>query len=901
MIGTKLAHYEITSHLGSGGMGEVYQATDAKLGRSVAIKLLPEAFSHDNERVARFEREARVLASLNHPNIAAIHGLEESAGRKFLVMELVSGETLAERIKRSRIPIDESLGIAQQIAEALEAAHEKGIIHRDLKPANVKITPDGKVKVLDFGLAKAFAAEGPNAHLSNSPTVSMAATNAGIILGTAAYMSPEQARGKPVDKRTDIWGFGCVLYELLTGKQAFRGEDVTEILASIVKSEPDWMALPGDTPPAVGALLRRCLRKDAQQRPKDAGDISIEIVDARAAASSVTQTAVVQVAASAPPRWRWALVAGVAGALLAGFAVWNFRPTTVTAPKPIERLTIALGRDSELDNNAFAVLALSPDGGHLAYVASENSSTSMLHLRSMDALEARPIPGTEGAQSPFFSPDGQWIGFFSGNSLKKVSITGGAVLTLYQGPLNPRGGAWSPDDTIVFSPLPNETLWRISAAGGQPERFTAQQSPGSHRWPQFLPDGKTVLFTAEGTFSGPDDANIAIQRLDSSESKVLIRGGTYARYVPTGASAGLKTGHLVYYHAGTIMAVSFDPYRLELRGAPAPIQQGVMSSVGNIGAAQFSFSDRGTLVYVPGGPQLGHFTMVWVDRNGREESLPALSRVDSNVRLSPDGRRAALTLENDIWIYDLSRGTESRLTFEDINTGPQWTPDGKRIAFRRGRGSSESNIYWKLADGTGPEERLTTSQNPQLAASFTPDGKTLMYSEIDPKTKYDLWVLPLEGQRKPQVYLQTPFNEGTGRISPDGRWVAYLSDESGRYEIYVRPFPNANGGKWQISTDGGQEISWAPNGKELFYRTGSRRQRMMVVDVQTQPSFVASTPRLLFEAPYYSRGTTGADYWVSPDGKRFLMIKTPEQKETSTQINVVLNWFEELKQKAPVK
>jgi len=892
MIGSRLAHYEITAHLGSGGFGEVYQASDSKLGRSVAIKFLPEAFGHDSERVARFEREARVLASLNHPNIAAIYGLEESDEHKFLVMELVEGETLAEQIKRGPIPVDESLTIAQQICEALEAAHEKGIIHRDLKPANVKITPEGRVKVLDFGLAKAYAPDGANADLSNSPTLSAAATNAGVILGTAAYMAPEQAKGKTVDRLADIWAFGVVLYEMLTGKQLFHGENVTEILAGVLKGEPDWQALPAETPQSVRVLLRRCLQKDAKQRFRDAGDIRIQIEEAHTIPIATAPTA----AAPVPHRvlWRWITLTVLACLLsggIIGLTVWKMKPAQ---PRPVSRTVVSLPSGQRLDGLNKPVLALSPDGTQLAYVASDSAGTERLYVRPIDSLEARLLAGTEGASAPFFSPDGQWIGFFAPGKLKKVQISGGGALTLGDVGGNPMGASWGPDDSIVVAPVSAAGLGMVSAAGGAWHPLTTLKGETSHRWPEFLPGGNAILFTV--TRGGaPDDSQIDVQRLDTGERKVLIRGGTFGRYVPP--------GHLVYYRAGTVMAVPFALAQLAVTGPPAPVLEGVMSSTQNSGAGEFSFSNSGSLVYLPGGPRENEVSMAWVDRKGTAQFLPAPPRAYSGPRLSPDGHLAAVTIGNDVWVYDLARGTSTRLTYEGRNAAPNWTPDGKRVFYSSTRTGANS-IFWKLADGSGPEELLITSVFPR-GGSITPDGRTLLFLDsTDPKTGTDLWALPLEGERKPHIFLQTPFSEVAPRHSPDGRWVAYVSNESGRNEIYVRPFPGP-GGKWQISTEGGQGIAWSLKGNELFYRTGPQNAKMMVVDVQTQPTFSAGKPRLLFEAPQAAVlpfGGTGPDYSVSADGQRFLMVRPREQAQASlTQINVVMNWFEELKRRVPLR
>ena len=884
-------------------MGEVYQAHDTKLGRDVAVKVLPEQFARDPERIARFQREAKMLAALNHPNIAAIYGLEQSGNTHYLIMELVPGDTLRDRILRDgAFPVEEALTIARQIAEALEAAHgsEKGIIHRDLKPANVKVTPEGRVKVLDFGLAKAFAAEPSAEEIGNSPTLSMAATVHGIILGTAAYMSPEQARGKAVTKAADIWAFGAVLYEMLSGKQAFHGEDVTDILAAVVRAEPEWSRLPESTPSPIRTLLRRCLRKDRQRRLQDATGIRIEIEDALSGAAPAEASAPQSVPARALNRSALLLSLGAlcVGALIAGLAVWHFRPAP--PPQPVSRVVVPLPPNEQLTGTAGSMLALSLDGTQLAYVAGSSQS---IYLRAFDTLEAKPLTGTEGALSPFFSPDGQWIGFFAGGKLRKVAVSGGAVLTLCDAPVS-RGGAWGANDTIVFAPSNAGGLSQVSAAGGAPQPLTKlKEGEGSHRWPQFLPDGKAILYSI-GTGGSADDAQIATYRLDTGEQKILIRGGTYPRYVPT--------GHLVYYRAGTIMAVPFDSARLAVLGTPAPAIEGVMSTTGNSGAAQFSISSIGSLVYVPGGPESDvQNTLVWVDRKGTEQPLPAPPHSYARPRASPNGRQLALDIadigKRDIWLYDLTRDTLTRLTFEGFNDFPIWTPDGKRVAYRSQRAGGY-NIFWKPSDGGGAEERLpTVGASNQAPYSFSPDGRTLVYNQQDAKTGWDLWALPLQGEHKPQIFLQTPFNERSPLVSPDGRWLAYSSDESGRYELYVRPFTGP-GGKWQISTEGATEVTWSAKGNELFFRTGQQREKMMVVDIQTQPSFSAGKPRLIFEGHYDNNTTAGAssegaDYSIAPDGQRFLMLKPKEQQQQQTaltQINVVQNWFEELKRRVPV-
>jgi serine/threonine protein kinase/Tol biopolymer transport system component len=897
--GTRLGAYEILSAIGAGGMGEVYRARDTKLGRDVAIKVLPEAFAHDADRLSRFQREAKMLASLNHPNIATIHGLEQSGGTSYLVMELVSGDTLQERVKRDGpLPIDEALAIAKQIAEALEAAHEKGIIHRDLKPANVKLTPEGKVKVLDFGLAKAFAGDSANDDPSNSPTLSAAATMQGTILGTAAYMSPEQARAKAVDKRTDIWAFGCVLYELLAGRQAFQGETTTEILAAVLRGEPDWQALPETTPLSIRVLLRRCLQKEMNKRARDAGDARIEIEDALTAPTTLGATS----AFPGTKDWRqflpWA--SGLVLSVVVGVAIWNLKPSL---PQPVTRAVINLPPGQQLAGleNGPAV-ALSPDGAHLAYVARQGG-TQQIYLRAMDSLDARPIRETEGGFNPFFSPDGQWVGFFAGGKLKKVSVNGGAALNLADVAVHD-GASWDNQGTIIFPASANGVIQQMSDSGGPAQPLTRfERGSLSHRWPEFLPGGKAVLFAAGPTAITFTNAQVAVQTVGTGQQRNLIQGGM-PRYA--------LSGHLVYAQKGSLMAMPFDPQQLTVTGAAVPVVEGVLQSPVT-GAAQYSISATGSLVYVPGGVQSAQLTLVWVNRNGAEQPLAAPVHAYVFPRLSPDGRRVAMGItesESQIWLYDLSRETLSRFTFEgNYNPVPVWTPDGKRIAFESNK-EGVPNVFWQLADGSGGLERLTTSQNIQAPHSFSPDGQLLVFNEVNPATGQDIWVLRMgdpslgSGQapsvgpgqgRKALPFLRTPFNEANPRFSPDGRWLAYISDESGRFEIYVQPYPGP-GGKWQISTDGGTEPMWNPAGRELFYRSGDK---MMAVDISTQSGFTAGKPRMLFEGRYELASVPVGNYDVSSDGQRFLMLKPVEQQQAATQINVVVNWFEELKRRVP--
>jgi Tol biopolymer transport system component len=911
--GTRLGSYEVVAPIGAGGMGEVYQAHDTKLGRDVAIKVLPTNFVNDPERLSRFQREARMLAALNHANIATIYGLEQSGGVTCLVMELVSGETLAERVKSGPLGIEEALKIAVQIAEALEAAHEKSIIHRDLKPANVKVTPEGKVKVLDFGLAKAFAGDGANDDPSNSPTMSAAATMQGTILGTAAYMSPEQARGKSVDKRTDIWAFGCVLYELIAGRQVFQGETTTEILAAVLRGEPDWQALPASTPWKIRDLLRRCLQKEMNKRARDAGDARIEIEEALAAPVNADLTT----AASRKGfrvLGRRTLIVGLGiflvGVTVASLATWNLKPSP---PQPVTRTVINLAPGQQLAGlDIGPAVGLSPDGTHLAYVARQGV-TQQLYLRAMDSLDVKPLPGTEGAVNPFFSPDGQWLGFFADGMLKKISVSGGSALTLGNA-LQPSGASWGSQGMIAYVPTFNGGLQELPDAGGTLQPLTRfEKGELTQRWPELLPGGKAVLFATGTTAFNFTDAQIAVQLLGKGERRIAIQAGTQPRYA--------SSGHLVFAQGGSLMAVPFNLQSLTTTGAAVPVVDDVAQSQSN-GATQYSFSTTGSLVYVSGGIQSVKSRLVWVSRNGAEQSVAAPVSGYLFPRLSPDGRRIAAViseLESQVWLYDLSRETTTRLTFEgNLNNAPVWTPDGKRITFQSNK-EGPLNIFWQLADGSGGLERLTTSEYLQAPQSWSPDGQLLAFLEINSSTQREIWVLrmgdpsPSSGQassassgqvpsagsgqgRKAQLFTRTRFDEAEPRFSPDGRWLAYISNESGRFEIYVQPYPGP-GGKWQISTDGGMDPVWNPNGRELFYRNGNK---MMTVDISSKPGFAVGKPRMLFEGKYEGAPVPVANYDVSPDGQRFLMLKPSEQEQAApTQINVVLNWFEELKRRVP--
>jgi len=861
--GTRIGPYEIVAPLGAGGMGEVYRARDARLNRDVALKVLPELFARDPERMARFQREAQVLASLNHPNIAALYGLEESGNLRALVMELVEGATL-----QGPLPLEEALGVARQMADALEYAHEKGVIHRDLKPANVKVTPDGVVKVLDFGLA--ILGDGSWVSGVGAATLSVAATREGVILGTAAYMSPEQAKGKPVDRRADIWAFGVVLFEMLTGRKLYGGETILDTLAAVARDEPLWETLPPDTPSSLQHLLRRCLDKDPRRRLQAIGEARLLLEDPLAPAQHPTP--------KTHHRPRSGLAAALA--LVALLAAWLWLRAPQPPPRPVGRFTAALSNPGRIP-----FLTLSRDGSRLAYIGF-SSGTLQVYVRPMDQLEAKPISGTDGANSLFFSPDGQWIGYTAGGKMKKVPVTGGASLTLCDSP-SFWGADWGPDDTIVFHAGRGAGLLRVSAAGGKPQVLTTletKRGETGHNWPRFLPGGKAMLFTIL-TGTSYDDARIAVLDLKTGEKRLLVEGGANARYVPT--------GHLVYARAAALFAVPFDLDRLRVLGSPVPVLEGVSWSSLN-GLADFAFSDAGTLVYVPGGAEAANRTLVWVDRKGTVQPLSAPPRAYLMPHLSPDGQRLAIRITggelSDIWVYELIRGALTRLTFDSSNSNPIWTPDGKRVTFSSVR-SGKEGLFWTPADGSGPPEQLLAAEGPVTFPAWSPDGKVLAFQQRVAGGQFGIWVLPTDGNRKPRPFLQAPFNNSGPQFSPDGRWIAYFSDESGRSQVYVQTYPGP-GGKWQISTDVGIFPRWARHGRELFYRNGDK---MMAVDVQTSPTFRSGTPQVLWEGRY-----EGGPHWdVAPDGKRFLMIKGAGDQSAPGQMQVVTEWFDELRRRVP--
>jgi serine/threonine protein kinase/Tol biopolymer transport system component len=883
-IGVRLGLYEIVGALGSGGMGEVYRARDTKLGREVAIKALPDQFLTDPERVARFEREAQLLAALNHPNIAAIHGLQESNGAQFLVLELVDGESLAERIARGLIGITESLVILRQIIDALESAHEKGIIHRDLKPANIMLTRDDRVKILDFGLAKALEPDPVRADLSHSPTMTLGATGAGVILGTAAYMAPEQIKGRAADKRSDIWACGCVLFEMLTGKRAFIGEDVSDTLAAVLRGEPDWLALPAYTPSNIRTLLKRCLQKDRRARVGDVSTVRY-VLDEAAVASGVPGTTP---ATSARRSKALPFVALAASASVAAVVTWAVtRPGPSPIVQPV-RFTIAPSGDAISVGSPHADLAITPDGTHVVYIA--GGASGGLWVRRLDQLEAVQLRGLPGINlsGPAISPDSKWIAFASATDLMRVSLTGGSPISLTNAASTTRGIAWRSDDTIVFATNDTATgLLSVPAAGGDPTVLTKpdpQKGEFDHLFPSVLPGGRAVLFTIT-TPSGLDSAQVAVLDLVSGDQKILVRGGSQAVYA--------QSGHLIYAAGGALRAVRFDPARLEVLSDPTPVVDQVVTKTS--GAADFSISTNGTLVFVPGGGGATAMrSLVWVTREGVEEPIKGVPpRAFFMARLSPDGSRIALDVrdqQNDIWIWDLAQETLTPLTIDRAqDMFPVWTPIGNRVIFASNR-TGVGNLYWQAADGTGVAEQLVTSLNTQYGLSITEDGRQLVIRDNSARGA-DLSVVHVDEKRRVEPLLQGAYVEDNGAISPDGQWLAYESTESGRSEVYVRPFPNVNSGRFPISTAGGSKPVWAPNGRELFYLDGDGH--MTAVPVQTTGAFTRGAPKKLFTTRYF--GTNARNYDVSRDGQKFLMIKELSGAATpATPINVVLNWFEEL-------
>ncbi len=879
MIGQSIAHYRVTGKLGAGGMGEVYRATDSRLNRDVAVKVLPQEFAQDAQRMARFEREAQVLAALNHPHIAAIFGLEQADGSRALVMELVEGPTLAARVAQSAMPVEEALAIAKQIAEALEYAHERGIIHRDLKPANIKFTPDGGVKLLDFGLAKALADEKPSGDMSTSPTLSMAATRAGLILGTAAYMSPEQARGKAVDRRADIWSFGVVLFEMLSGKQIFGGETVSDSMAAVITREPDWDGLPAGVPQRVRQLLRRCLAKDPKQRLQAIGEARIALENAGAMEAESPAAARVSGASG----WRTALPWAVAGALTLAlaFAVLKWRAAAQPTPVPRMHFAVQAPPDWSMTLVNYPPLALSPDGSRLAFIALRDTNRQIF-VRNIDSLEAVALTGTDGAQDLTFSPDGQWIAFFADLKLKKIPVAGGPPHVLAEASSDPRGLTWAEDDSIIFSTGATVGLMRVAATGGVPQPLTtlnAAAGERTHRWPHAVAGGGSVIFTV-GTLTSSefyDDANIEAVSLATGQRHVVLQGASMARQAP---------GCLIYGRGGILYAAPFDSQDATVSGQGTPLIQNVGGDSSS-GAVGFSVSGRGSIAYVPGGAELLGVNLAWADRSGKMELLKGGPQKFWDVSPSPNGQQIVMTITegrtSDIWTKDVATGAMNRMTFAGTNRSPVWTRDGKRLIFASTQGGTHFQLHSMPADGSRPPELLVPSPVQVLPNSVSPDGRVLAVNYLKEGDDSDIYMLSLEGERKFTPFFAEKGDQYQATFSPDGRRLAYTSAETGSFQVYVQPYP-ATGGRWQISVNGGRNPRWSANGTELFYETGV----IMAVKVDTKAGFRAGTPVPLFGGFHVFPGAEW-NFDVSRDA-RFLVSRRDAKKEDVTQINVLLNW-----------
>jgi serine/threonine-protein kinase len=898
-VGDKIGHYEVLSLLGAGGMGEVYKARDTTLKRDVALKVLPATFLRDPERMARFQREAQVLASLDHPNIGHIYGIVDAEDSRGLVLALIEGPTLADRIEAGPVPQEEAIAIAKQIIEALEYAHDRGVVHRDLKPANVKITPEGVVKVLDFGLAKVLEDEPPASSLTNSPTLTVGSTRAGVILGTAAYMSPEQAVGRPVDRRSDIFSFGAVLYEMLAGKRAFAGTSTPDVLEAVVKNEPDWSALPPNTPPYRRKLLERALAKDRKLRLQAIGEARLVLANPPAATEPADDNA--RFISSKP----WVMAAAVFAALAVGASLLAWRATR-PVDHPLMRLSVDLGPEAVAGGNTTVILSL--DGTRIVFPIRGLAGTRMLATRTLDQPKATPMPGTEGGSDPFFSPDGQWIGFFASGKLKKVSVQGGAAVVLCDVGV-PRGGSWGEDGYIVFSPLNAGPLMRIPKTGGTPEPLTKlTETEATQRWPQVLPGGKAVLFTANSRQGDYENAYINVFVLKTGEVKTIQRGGYFGRFLPSPQGGG----YLLYLHEGTLFAAPFDSDRLETGGSAVPVLDDAAGDP--IGAGgQFDWSQNGSLVYLSGKTGGATYPIVWMDSSGKTTPLLAKPNGYGAPRFSPDGKRLAFTSPGsagtDVWVYDWERDTPTQLTF----TGPgnreiAWTPDGKHIVFCAGSGQTGS-LWWTRSDGSGEPQKLLEMKNSGIGLrpqSFTPDGRRLAFDQnVLSGVGVDIYTLPLDlsdpdrpKPGTPEPFLATPTREVDAAFSPDGHWMAYASNESGVDDVFVRPFPGP-GGKWRVSTGGGKFPTWSRTGREIFFLGGD--DRIMVSEYTVGgDSFSPGKPRAWSDRQVL-RPTFIRTLDLHPDGKRFAVFERPVSDQTTGNLHVtfVLNFADELRRRVP--
>jgi eukaryotic-like serine/threonine-protein kinase len=885
-VGQRLLHYAVSGELGQGGMGVVWKATDRTLGRDVAIKVLPSAVSKDPSRLARFDREAKVLASLNHTNVAAIYSLHESDGLRFLAMEYIEGDDLTLHIARGGLSLPDVLSIARQVADGLEEAHEKGVVHRDLKPANIKITPAGKVKVLDFGLAKAMGPDIVREATEDSTSreaLSALASRTGVILGTAAYMAPEQARGLVVDRRADIWSFGVLLFEMLAGERPFAGATLTDVLAAIVSSEPDWTRLPATTPRRLERLIRRCLEKDPRQRLRDIGDARIEIEQLIAGRDEEPALRL----APARSRRRELLLA-LGAAIVASLAVFLLLRPTPDADPGLQRFNVALPPGLRIDDAPDSVrqaLALSRDGRQLAFVTRTAAGKKQIHVRTMDSVDAEPVAGTEGGDMPFFSPDGRQLGFASEGKLKRVAVAGGKPVVICDAP-QPRGATWADDDTIVFTPTVFSGLVRVAASGGSPTPLTTlAATEEGHRWPIMLPGGRAVLFGVMPVQFEEQKTTIDVFRLDTGARQTLLNGGIYPHYLD---------GQLLYGYGSRLVAAPFDLGRLALTGPGVPVLDDVRMDLWPARRMLMDVSAAGTLAYVPGAMGLAERELVWLDRRGVATLALDDKRAYKGAQLSPDGRSLAVLIEGapatSLWNYSLDRGTWNRLTFDQDVSTPAWTPDGSRIVYSS---DGERATFSVAANGGSKPVRLTRESTiggdmPAIA----PDGRTALVAVQDRRGD-DIVSLTLDEARTVAPFQADDGNEASPAFSPDGRYVAYSSTASGRREVYIRPFAGPVR-KWPVSIDGGGTPRWRRDGRELFFLAGPR---LMAVSItETAGGLTIGAPAMLFEDPSLTwSGADGHSYDVSADGQRFLTNRPDPREMRPLQLVVIPQFVREMR------
>jgi len=900
---TTLGHYNITSKIGAGGMGEVYLARDTRLDREVAIKIVLADIANDGDRLQRFEQEARATSALNHPNILTVYDVGTHDGSPYIVAELLEGEELRQRLDEGSLPLRKTIDYAHQIISGLSAAHEKGIVHRDLKPENLFITKDDRVKILDFGIAKLRAAKLEGSSLEDATR--RAITNPGVVMGTVGYMSPEQVRGQSTDYRSDIFSFGAILYEMITGRRAFRRETMAETMSAILKEEPDEPTESNpNISPSLERIVRRCLEKKPERRFQSTSDLGFALEALSTTSSSGvsrTQTGTLDTAASVKlSGWRnrsliiKLIVAASALALVAttyGLTRW-LQHGTATTNGDLAHVSVVLPDGDELGLTSQWPIALSEDGKRVAYAGLRGGKTQ-LFVRTLSEATPRVLDGTEGCQSPFFSPDGQWIGFFAESKLRKIAVGGAAMQTLADAPFS-RGGAWGSDGFIYFAPTNISGIWRVPEGGGKATEVTRKDPASgeiSHRWPHLVSGSNKLLF-AVWTGPGNDEHNVAIQEIGNQDHHILVKGGDAPRYLQ-------NLGMLIYVRLGELFAVSWHPPSTDLgRAVPVAMSERI-NEIGTEGSGNYAVSGAGTLAYVAGGRSLNATRLVWTDRTGKVEPLPLPERDYENVMISPDGTRAIVQIrggKTELWIYDFARSTITPIgESAGSSQAPLWTADGTRIIYR-GTSQGLRNLSWRMADGSGIEERLATKQDAiQTPTSVSPDGHWLVFNENSAQEPggVNIWLMQLDGDRTPRHFFTAPAGESDGQFSPDGKWLAYQASVSSRQEIYVSPFPGP-GPRRQVSTDGGIEPLWSRDGRELFFQNGSK---LMSVSVSPGTEWSASQPHVVHEGGFV-RGPTGNTSWtIARDGMRFLHVQLVESDRAITHVELVLNWFSELKER----